>query len=405
MIKVLIVSPDILPVPAVRGGAVETLIQQLVESSLQANNRYVSYTVMSVEDELLKDKSNENINGRYIYAKHGYLRKKISGVGGRFLKFFGISRSFANLYVMEVSKLLAKSDFDYVIVENQPEYALALRNKTKAKIVLHLHNDKLNAATPFSKEIVSSVDYIFTVSKYIKGRVESIPSVKSQCVKVLYNCVDISKFSKQLSSEQNRNIRSQYSINENARIILFVGRLDKTKGVLELVKAFNRIQASNIVLLIAGSAWFSDNRKSQFMSNLEVEANKSKNSVVFTGYVDHKNIPNLQQLSDVLVVPSVWDDPCPLVVLESMVSGRPLVATDSGGVPELVPNDCGLLASRMGGGEALINGLATAIEGLLSNSEKGKLLAKNALGHVQWFDVNDYSNRFEQLLKEIESEK
>lgn len=399
MIKILIISPDILPVPAVKGGAVETLIQQLIESKVKNNtDPQISYTVVSIKDE----KICENSDDSYIYINNNFIKKTTSRVFGKISRLFSVSRSYTNIYLREVSDLV--DDYDYIVVENQPEYALPLRKKTKAKFILHLHNDKINVNTQFLEKISESFDYVFSVSDYVRKQVEKTSFFKSSQLKVLYNCVDVERYATKLSVTEREQIRNKYSVEKNAKIILYVGRIDATKGVLELVQAFNRLN-HNVVLVIVGSVWFSDNRKNQFVRQLETETSGAKKSIVFTGYVDHKEISYLQQASDIIVVPSVCEDACPLVVLESMASYTPIIATDSGGIPELISNGCGVLVPRNSNNGTLIDNLQLAFENLLSNEGKGQLLAHNAWEKVQEFHINNYAKNFDKLIRDIDDEK
>ena len=76
--------------------------------------------------------------------------------------------------------------------------------------------------------------------------------------------------------------------------------------------------------------------------------------IIFTGYLPHEKLKYLYSIVDVIVLPSVWQDPCPLVVLEAMASGTFLISSAVGGIPEVMesgkngvmvePADAGALA-------------------------------------------------------------
>lgn len=400
--KVLIISPDILPVPAVKGGAVETLIEQLAKGSIDSQKLELS--IVSIYDEKVIPSKFE-LSGKYYQIKKEFIPNVISRAGGRILRGLGSSRAYTNIYLGKIKSILKSNKFDYIVVENQPEYVLPIRKYTKAKIILHLHNDKLNRTTPLCDKITKSLDYVFTVSEYIKKCVLSIESVSEKTVKVLYNCVDLSKYSQSLTSGKIIDIKEEYDIPFDHKVLLFVGRIDKTKGILELLKAFNKISSKNITLVVAGGTWFSDDRKNSYTQQLEEEQRLSKNNIVFTGYIEHSVISDLQQSSDVLVVPSVWDDPCPLVVLESLASGTPLITTDSGGIPELVPGNCGIIVERGECDQDLINGLAKAIERVLCEEGLSTELTSNAKPHISWYTDVNYFFRFSQLIVELHRDK
>jgi glycosyltransferase involved in cell wall biosynthesis len=62
----------------------------------------------------------------------------------------------------------------------------------------------------------------------------------------------------------------------------------------------------------------------------------SDDGIVATGALPHDEVVELYTEADVVVVPSIWKEPFPRVILEAMAAGRPVVATRSGGIPELV---------------------------------------------------------------------
>ena len=74
-------------------------------------------------------------------------------------------------------------------------------------------------------------------------------------------------------------------------------------------------------------------------SDLVELAKPVSEAIIFTGFMPHEKLKYLYSAVDIVVLPSVWQDPCPLVVLEAMASGTCLVSTAVGGVPELL-KDC-----------------------------------------------------------------
>ena len=113
---------------------------------------------------------------------------------------------------------------------------------------------------------------------------------------------------------------------KDQKLILFSGKLTKYKGVRYLVHAAKNINAT---IGIAG-----DGPERKNLENLTKEL-KLKN-VRFFGYIDNKDLIKLYYKADVCVVPSVWDEPLGLVVLEAMASKTPVVVTRKGGIPLMV---------------------------------------------------------------------
>ncbi|WP_375697503.1 glycosyltransferase family 4 protein [Pseudophaeobacter sp. TrK17] len=399
--RVLLVTPGVLPVPPVEGGAVETLVQQLVDSLEVSLLDDIDLTVFSIKSPKYNTEHLNFKKTQYKLFNYTPLKRFISGGLGRLFHKFGISRAYFNLYLRAAASLLKRELFDVVVVQNQPEFILPLRKKTKAKIILHLHNDKLNAAAPFSTSIAQGCDGVIAVSNYIKKRVETVTCIDSRNVKSLLNCVDIDRFSTVKTPNTSTDLRQRYGIAPSSKVILFVGRLDPTKGVLELIQAFNTLKQEDLCLLIVGSSWFSSNTPNLYATKLEAEAAEATNQVIFTGFVPHQEVSKFHNLADIVVVPSIWEDPCPLVVLEGMAAGSPVVATDSGGIPELLSEGCGIIVPRKGSSVDFPTRLGKALNDLLVDEGQRKAFALNARNRAEMFGVNDFARRFFETLQDL----
>lgn len=69
-------------------------------------------------------------------------------------------------------------------------------------------------------------------------------------------------------------------------------------------------------------------------------------------------MPSIYQLGDVAVLPSMWDEPAGMTMVEAVVSGLPLITTNSGGIPEYIPNDLAILLDR---DDSLIRNISESI--------------------------------------------
>lgn len=399
--RVLLVTPGVLPVPPVDGGAVETLVQQLVDSLEVSRLDDIDLTVFSIKSPKYDMEDLTFQKTQFKFFNYTPFKRFISGGLGRLFHKAGISRAYFNLYLRAAASLLQREFFDVVVVQNQPEFILPLRQKTKAKIILHLHNDKLNADSPFATSIAQSCDGVIAVSNYIKKRVETVTCIDSRNVKSLLNCVDVVRFSAVKTPTTSTDLRQRYGIAPSSKVILFVGRLDPTKGVLELIKAFNTLKQEDICLLIIGSSWFGSNTANLYGNKLEAEAAEAANQVVFTGFVPHSEVSKFHNLADIVVVPSIWEDPCPLVVLEGMAAGSPVVATDSGGIPEVLSEGCGIIVPRKVGSVDFPTRLGKALNDLLVDEGKRKAFALNARKRAEMLGVNDFARRFFETLQDF----
>ena len=144
---------------------------------------------------------------------------------------------------------------------------------------------------------------------------------------------------------------------------LFLGRLSREKGVDLLLRAWEKVRNTNRRLVIAGTGPEESSLK-KLASNLKLS------NVVFTGFADKEQQASLWSNSSALVVPSIWDEPFGMVVLEAWAKERPIVAYAKGALPELIRHGVnGLLADPFS-----VDALAKNIQELIDNPDLGPRL-------------------------------
>jgi len=122
--------------------------------------------------------------------------------------------------------------------------------------------------------------------------------------------------------------------------LLFLNRVSPEKGPIELLESLARVRAAvpALRLTVAGDGPLLDAAKEMARALGLGEA------VRFEGWVDPSRIPELLRAHGALVVPSVWMENFPLVVLDSLAAGRPVLGSTRGGIPEAVADgEAGLL--------------------------------------------------------------
>jgi glycosyltransferase involved in cell wall biosynthesis len=175
------------------------------------------------------------------------------------------------------------------------------------------------------------------------------------------------------------------------RLVIFVGRLAKEKGVEYLIRAARRIKAE-IFILGGGSEKVA----------LEEFAKKSKASNVhFLGYFGKEHARELRgfyKRADVAVVPSIWDEPLGLVVLEAMAQGTPVVASKKGGIPLAVKDGYSGLLVRARSSKAIAN----AVNRILSDPALKDKLSEGAYKIIaERFDWANLVKNLEKIYVEI----
>ena len=159
--------------------------------------------------------------------------------------------------------------------------------------------------------------------------------------------------------------------------ILFVGRMEKRKGLRYLLDAFSRLkwEHPNTRLIVVGPG-----NPDKYCYRILAE--RSLEDVVFVGAVDHNMLPRYYQTADIFCSPAIGKESFGIVLLEAMAAAKPIVATRIQGYSDVVTHGHqGLLAPPQEG-----EGLAAALSHLIQNPHLRHKLGANGRA-----DVNQYS--------------
>lgn len=393
--RIAILTSGILPVPAVQGGAVENLIDFYLEYNDQHHLHDI--TVYSVwhpditHHPALQSKVNHY---RYItvHTQWAKIKKKYCQLthGEEYY------HHTIEYFLHEAMKHLCRQDYDIIILENRPGYALKIPPKYPAKLVYHIHNDFLNAQTRQAQEIYDRADSIITVSDYIKSRVLTIDDLDKKCKTVL-NGIDLKTF-----SDHQPQDRKSFGLAEDDFVIVFSGRLIEEKGIRQLLLAMQELKDyPDIKLMIVGGSFYGNGiEESPFIQELQALVSSLEDRVIFTGFKPYREIPSLLTLADIAALPSIWDEPLGLTCIEAMATGLPVITTNKGGIPETVTPDCGLLLDVT---NTLPHQLAESILTLYQHPEKRKAMGEISKQHSQLFSKERYAKNFFEALESITS--
>jgi glycosyltransferase involved in cell wall biosynthesis len=173
--------------------------------------------------------------------------------------------------------------------------------------------------------IVGRTDRFVAISRFIAGELEST-HVNPDRIEVIYGVPP-------------RHINSGMSppIDRGLRNVVFVGQITEDKGPHFLIEAFRNLAGSSpdARLLIVGrvSDWHGDD----WARSLRDRTAKDpilRERVSFLGFVE--DVPTLLRSCEVLVAPSLWEEPLGLVVMEAKQAGTPSIVFPSGGLPEMI---------------------------------------------------------------------
>jgi glycosyltransferase involved in cell wall biosynthesis len=237
-------------------------------------------------------------------------------------------------------------------------------------LFLWMHN-KLSPAysTREVRRYISLADRVICVSDWLRDSVRAAARsdrVTDRVVTVL-NGVDPERFT------PRREPRDQ----ETVPSILFVGRMLKLKGPQDLVTALGDLhkQGVDFRATFLGISNPDVGGSSAFEASLRRGANAFSDKVTFAPFRSNDELPGLYREYDILVVPSRFEDPCPLVLLEGMASGLAIVASRRGGIPQVGQDAVRLFDRR--------TDLAGQIKALIQDAQLRRDLGKRARGRAE----------------------
>lgn len=394
--KIAIICPADYPVPATKGGAIETLIEIFIKE----NEIYkeCDITVYSYFEKEALIESIKYRNSEFVFLKINPLINPLNNLLIRIVRKI-LKKRVNTLFISKITKDIKKKNIKDIIVEGNKGYVLPIRQNIKdSRIYLHIHHPAFSDKNINNQEIVEKCKNVLTVSDYIKNKVLDNINIDNNKVITLKNCTNTGLFNKKLYMQYREELRNKYNINMNEIVILFSGRILGIKGIKELILAFKKYCFQlDVKLLIVGNSGFGKNTKSEYDEEL-IEISKDINEkIIFTGFIHNSEIPKIHALADIAVVPSIWDDPAPLVVIEAMSSGLPLIVTDSGGIPEYVNDDCAIIVER---DEEIVDHLGKALVQLIRNKELREKMGKLARSQAEKFSTTNYYYDFVKILKQ-----
>lgn len=368
--KVAIITSGYLPVPPTRGGAVENIIYNLIkENEIHHACDFIVYSTSDENSEKFKYTEVKQIptsgmtrisdRALYFIAKN-ILRKE---------KLISYRYFFQRIaFLRQVGKDLNVHTVDRVILENNVVMFRAMEylnnfEKYEGKIYYHAHNE-LGKTLGYDRYL-SRVKRLIGVSDYITTYYQT--RVGSHAVKyeTLHNAIDEKLFEQKISQDEIKTLKLNLGIDTRYPVLLFVGRTDKEKGILELLKALRGIKEHRYSLLILGSTFYGADIKDSFGEELQEIAKKIRGKILFTGNIPYQQMYKYYQLADLCILPSVWQEPCSMAVIECITSRTPLITTRVGGNPENVSDATILLDT-----ENLVDALREQIQIYLSDPQK-----------------------------------
>jgi glycosyltransferase involved in cell wall biosynthesis len=170
-------------------------------------------------------------------------------------------------------------------------------------------------------------------------------------------------------------------VEPTGRDVVYIGPSDRHKGLSVLLTAGHYLPPGLARLVVVG-------------------APGSQDGVEFTGRLTGEALWQRFRAAALVVIPSIWPEPCPTVALEALGYGRPIVASRTGGLTDLVAHGRTGLLVRPGDPR----GLAAAITELLNDRTRLSAMARAAHDSAGAFDTVPVVARIEAVYKEVLAE-
>jgi glycosyltransferase involved in cell wall biosynthesis len=297
--------------------------------------------------------------------------------------FVTLSRQVQSEIISEAYKFANDDKLDVVhIYTNEEDTALPFAELCK-KPVVFTHHDPFNFLVKY-KSVFPKYKHLNWVSLSIAQR-SGMPK-NTNWVANIYHGLPLNVY------EANYKIPQNY--------IVYMGRIIESKGVhlaIKAVQEFNKLTDNKVSLKIAGKH-YSGNKKDTYWQE-KIEPELSDPNIEYVGFL--KNTDDKQKILEkakALIIPSIYDEPFGMVMIEALACGTPIIGLDSGAIPEIINNKNGILIKKFND-QKTIQKLSLAIN-RVSKIDRRNCRDDFEQKYTSTRMAKDYLNVYEKLVKE-----
>jgi glycosyltransferase involved in cell wall biosynthesis len=297
--------------------------------------------------------------------------------------FVTLSRQVQSEIISEAYKFANDDKLDVVhIYTNEEDTALPFAELCK-KPVVFTHHDPFNFLVKY-KSVFPKYKHLNWVSLSIAQR-SGMPK-NTNWVANIYHGLPLNVY------EANYKIPQNY--------IVYMGRIIESKGVhlaIKAVQEFNKSTDDKITLKIAGKH-YSGNKKDTYWQE-KIEPELSDPNIEYVGFL--KNTDDKQKILEkakALIIPSIYDEPFGMVMIEALACGTPIIGLDSGAIPEIINSKNGILINKFND-QKTIQKLSLAIS-RVSKVDRRDCRDDFEQKYTSTRMAKDYLDVYEKLVKE-----
>ncbi|MFZ5453335.1 MAG: glycogen synthase [Thermodesulfobacteriota bacterium] len=243
-------------------------------------------------------------------------------------------------------------------------------------------------STWMERTAYENADGVIAVSKSMQEDVQELYGAPPEKVRVIFNGVDVEKY----KPTPNPAVLARYGIDPETPYILFVGRITHQKGIMHLLRAAAHLEDGVQLVLCATDPDTEEIGREVDQRIQELKSRKGLRIIHVSRFVPVDDIIPLYTQAAIFVCPSIYE-PFGIINLEAMACGTPVVATAVGGIKEVVVDqETGILVPlehhcpaehEPQAAAALALNLAAAMQSLLSNPEKRRIMGEKARRRVE----------------------
>lgn len=377
MQHIAMVAQPIQRIPPTGAAAVEWWMWQ-VSKQLARSGRYIPHIICTGENDPAPEyEEREGVHFYRITLSRTYKRL--------FQKW---TRLDPYGYAARAAHYCKKINARIIHTHNSPDLHMNIAKfLINPKTILHMHNEKQPGHNLHA-------DLLLTVSNYMMRWYRD--RLKNINIQTITNGIDREQYCQDSTIPEWR-----LTLPATAKILMFAGRISPEKGVHLLAEAFAHLTPKHpeIQLVIIGGRSKGNNDRAKYSDKLETFLKPFSGRVIFLGSINPAEMHRHYRAADLLVVPSVFEEPFGMVCLEGMAAGIPVLAAPRGGLPEFVHDKkTGYLIKNHGDSLSL----AAQIEHLLNAPKETKRVALNGLEYArEKHDWSCISNRLCEIYDDL----
>ena len=275
----------------------------------------------------------------FVASEGGRREREITRTGGKVFNFSLGSKNpliiFLNIY--KLSRIIKKYKINIIHARSRaPAWSAYFAAKKMGIPFVATFHGTYSIQNNLKKKynsIMVKADKVIAISSFINKHILSNYKVDQEKIVTVHRGINIEKFDYlKVSNERLIAFSKKFNIPEDSFVILLPGRITRWKGHILLIEAISKLKRSDIICLFVGDL----QGRNKYFAELNKTIDKFKLKNNFRIISNQSDMSAIYKLSDVVVSASLEPEAFGRVVAEAQAMGRPTVAVNHGGGPEII---------------------------------------------------------------------